>query len=560
MKPIKTDVVSITKSLVLSAVFIAGLFCFLSADFVKAQKQRATTEISGTVLGGNGKPLQKAFVALSDGSYLKTLAVAEADQNGNFRLTTNKTGLFLLHFNGVNHLTETIVLMVEKPRKITVNAKLFVPEYKEDLSEAFVSSEKVRGVAGTNFTKQQDDTYAAEFETKEKTLDYVIGKALKIRGAIQGTDEGNYKLHESGTLIFKEAIPVNGKVRIVLDPAKLPQPSDAGEISFGNPESADAKLYAIYREMESRKPPQSQQTAANPTSEEINKLVYRINNEKNLSLRKALWLNYLHLTLPANKTDAAMASKALDTISPTSPLWILHPELVDKAVTTANQPAKYKEYLNGVVNRLPSDIKVFAIGTCFFDAFKDKQMEKAQTYLGRLVKEFPDNPMTKFARSTMDKDKKVAIGKPVPAFAAHSFDDPNVLYTNTNIKAKVYLIDFWATWCGPCIGQMPYLHRAYERFRGKGFEILSYSLDSNREVVTNFRKRKQTPMTWLHAIDPQLREMNDEIAKQFELIGIPVAVLVDSNGKILATHLDLEGDKLEKMLAGILGEPESVKW
>lgn len=151
----------------------------------------------------------------------------------------------------------------------------------------------------------------------------------------------------------------------------------------------------------------------------------------------------------------------------------------------------------------------------------------------------------------------MVVGKPVPSFTFNSFDDPNTLYTPSNIKAKVYLIDFWATWCHPCISQMPYLHRAYERFRDKGFEILSYSFDSNRDVVKQFRKGK-TPMPWLHAIDPQLREMNDDVVKQFELYGIPAALLVDANGTILATIFDIDGDNLEKVLTKILGEA-SVK-
>ena len=559
MKLIKMNIVSIIKSVGLSAVFVVANFCAFSVDSVKAQGQKAKTEISGRILGGDGKPMEKAFVALSDGSYLKTLAVAEADQEGNFRLTTEKTGLFLIHFNGVNHLTQSAVLMVEKPRKVTVNAKLFVAEYKEDLSEAIVFSEKVKpGTPGTNFKKQSDGTYVAEFETQEKSVYYTITRAFKIRGFIQGTQKSNFKLHESGILIFKEAIPVEGKVRIVLDPTKLPRSSSAAEVSFGNPESVDAKLYAIYREIESRKP-QQQQSAPIPTSEEISKLVERINNEKNLLLKKALWLNYLHLTLPVNKADSAMVIKALDAITPASPLWILGYDFIDKAVTAANQPVKYKDYVETVINRFPNDIKVGTFGTIFNDAFNAKQMDKAQNYLVRLSKEYPDSPMTKHARYVMDKDKKVVAGKNVPTFTAYSFDNPKVVYTNSNIKAKVYLIDFWATWCAPCLGEMPKLHKAYEKFRNKGFEILSYSFDSNREVVSNFRKRKDTPMPWLHAIDPQLREMNDEIAKQFEIFGIPAVFLVDSNGKILATHFDLGGDNLEKILTEMLGEAKSKK-
>jgi peroxiredoxin len=106
---------------------------------------------------------------------------------------------------------------------------------------------------------------------------------------------------------------------------------------------------------------------------------------------------------------------------------------------------------------------------------------------------------------------------------------------------------------------MPYLHRAYEKYHAKGFEILSYSVDKNRDLVTSFRKRKGTPMPWLNAIDPQLREINGEVPKQFEITGLPAAFLIDANGKILATGSDIEGEDLEKMLAKIFNEPEAIK-
>ena len=248
-----------------------------------------------------------------------------------------------------------------------------------------------------------------------------------------------------------------------------------------------------------------------------------------------------------------MVAKALEIIMPTSPFWILRPELLEKAVTVANQPAKYKDYVQTAVSRFPTDIKLVAIGTAFFNAFNANEMEKAQTYLARLLREYPDDPTTTFFRQLMDKDKKVSVGKSVPAFIAPSFDDPKLVYTNTNIKAKVYLLDFWATWCLPCIEEIPKYYRSYEKFHDKGFEILSYSFDSNREVVINFRKRNAAPMPWLHAIDPRLRGMNDEIVNQFEIIGIPSVFLVDSNGIILATHFDLVGDNLEKILTKTLG-------
>ena len=105
--------------------------------------------------------------------------------------------------------------------------------------------------------------------------------------------------------------------------------------------------------------------------------------------------------------------------------------------------------------------------------------------------------------------------------------------TDASLKGKVYLIDFWATWCAPCIAEFPSLTKLYEQYRRRGFEVLSYSVDANREVVSTFRKDRFR-MPWLHAIDPELREQQSPMAKDFEVLSLPRPLLVDATGTIVA--------------------------
>ncbi len=106
----------------------------------------------------------------------------------------------------------------------------------------------------------------------------------------------------------------------------------------------------------------------------------------------------------------------------------------------------------------------------------------------------------------------------------------------------------------PCVRQIPYLQKAYDRFRSKGFEILSYSVDSRREAVVHFRTERY-PMPWLHSIDSGLREFESDMVKQFEVPILPYALLIDRTGRILATDFELEGQGLEKALSQISGDP-----
>ena len=94
----------------------------------------------------------------------------------------------------------------------------------------------------------------------------------------------------------------------------------------------------------------------------------------------------------------------------------------------------------------------------------------------------------------------------------------------------------------------------YDRYNGAGLEILSYSVDSNREVVKRFRKEK-FPLAWLHAIDPQLQATESEMVKQFEVNFYPTIFLVDAaSGKIVAMNEELRGEKLTELLKKLFDE------
>lgn len=173
--------------------------------------------------------------------------------------------------------------------------------------------------------------------------------------------------------------------------------------------------------------------------------------------------------------------------------------------------------------------------------------------LDRMRTEFPDHQYTKAAFATYDPASQIRAGQNVPPFAIASLSGPGKIYSHDSIPARVYLIDFWATWCGPCTAEMPSLHRVYGAYHDKGFEILSVSLDESREVVEQFRTAK-FPMPWLNAIDADLKAFESKMSKDFGVYGVPRAFLVGRNGEILATDEDLRGEKLERTIARLFPE------
>ena len=115
-----------------------------------------------------------------------------------------------------------------------------------------------------------------------------------------------------------------------------------------------------------------------------------------------------------------------------------------------------------------------------------------------------------------------------------------------NYKGKVVLIDFWATWCGPCRAEIPNVVATYKKYHGQGFEIIGVSLDEDRQKLLSYTKDNN--MTWPQFFDGQ--GWGNKLAVKYGVEAIPATYLLDGNGIIIAN--DLRGDALEQAVAKAL--------
>ena len=139
--------------------------------------------------------------------------------------------------------------------------------------------------------------------------------------------------------------------------------------------------------------------------------------------------------------------------------------------------------------------------------------------------------------------RTTGIGQTASDFTLQTPDGKEL--TLSSLRGKAVLLDFWASWCGPCIREIPGVKRVYEKYHDKGFEILSVSLDNKKENWTQAIEKHQLP--WLHVCS--LKGWQCPVAKLYNVSGVPMMLLIDAEGKIVANQL-----RGEKMLDEAVGK------
>jgi thiol-disulfide isomerase/thioredoxin len=139
---------------------------------------------------------------------------------------------------------------------------------------------------------------------------------------------------------------------------------------------------------------------------------------------------------------------------------------------------------------------------------------------------------------------KPTIGSQAPDLVMETPEGKNM--SISSLKGKYVLVDFWASWCGPCRSENPNLVEAYNKYKDKNFTILGVSLDKNKNAWTSAITTDQ--LSWYHMSD--LKQWSSDAVMKYGIDGIPYNVLIDPNGKIVAEGL--RGEELHQQLQALL--------
>lgn len=178
-----------------------------------------------------------------------------------------------------------------------------------------------------------------------------------------------------------------------------------------------------------------------------------------------------------------------------------------------------------------------------------------ESLVTQLISAFPQSPSVQaiadnYRRMKAEKDEAniFAPGKPAPDFTELMLDRQTTM-SLSDLKGKLVLLDFWASWCGPCRKENPNVVRLYEHYKDKGFTVMSVSLDDNLERWKMAIEQDQ--LSWPNHVS-DLKKWSSAAAKIYQVRGIPFTVLIDEEGNIVATNL--RGVQLEEALKARLGE------
>ena len=183
----------------------------------------------------------------------------------------------------------------------------------------------------------------------------------------------------------------------------------------------------------------------------------------------------------------------------------------------------------------------------------NQNFEVYEMLVDQIVKGFDGAPTVNFVKSNYlnFKAKHDEMAFLMPGKEALDFMQPKLdgkPLRLSDLRGKVVLLDFWASWCGPCRRENPNVVKIYEKYKDAGFTVMSVSLDKDKNAWQEAIKRDN--LSWTNHVS-DLKAWSNEAAQLYKVTGIPFTVLIDKDGKIIKTNV--RGEELGELLKNVFG-------
>jgi thiol-disulfide isomerase/thioredoxin len=504
--------------------------------------------LTGTLVGHDGKPMKLAHVSIGGESI-------QVGADGSFEAPLVARGFERVMLTGVDHGDYAIGLLLDGS-SVHVDAKLGTYAHPESFDNAsvvevrFVGDDIALGKT-TPLVAGKDGRYTANIEAPDGEFAYEIRGITAQAGRSMNSDEATEYRYDGDGNYANVVTAKGGSVTVKLDPARLLPSGVATVVTFSEPDSNVAKVSAVYQDLAQWRGGTDEETAARSAA-----LAARIGAEEDATVRQALMIAYLSTlgrTVSREHPPAdvvAIADRALAEIPASADLWGMSRSAAMTAVSIASGDG-HRGYLEDMLASMqdPEESSEMLFNMMWV-ARSDGDEEAVGRYFATMKEQYAGTRYSGLAEM-FNPDRMIRPGRDVPAFDLASFDDATEHFTPASFKGKVVLVEFWATWCGPCVEEMPALHAAHEKYKHRGFTILSVCADDPPDAVRKFRKDK-FPMPWPNVVIEG--DGAKSTKEMFEVAALPTQLLIGRDGKILATGAQLRGSGLDTALEKHLGK------
>jgi thiol-disulfide isomerase/thioredoxin len=250
--------------------------------------------------------------------------------------------------------------------------------------------------------------------------------------------------------------------------------------------------------------------------------------------------------LDSDNFTAAEIDSFLNRISSDSPLWLMHYTALSSAIDISNVENQVS-LLSAMASKSPyPELQGEALYNLVKYHHENGNEKKLHNAFFELTSNHPDHFRTGYAYRNFAPEPPITEGQPLPYNEFKNLDGNGSLNFE-EIDESYLLIDFWATWCGPCIQAMPKLQKLNTEFKDEDFAILSISVDEKPESVLSFQEKWEMP--WYNAHEPQ---EGDKIRKM-GIMGVPHYILLGPDRKVLShDQFLLRSDKISEVVSRYL--------
>lgn len=539
----------------------------LLATVSSAAAQRPEVLVSVKLLRFDGKPVKTGNVILAalNGDYENPIANFSVGSDGKREFPIYGGGFYKVWFAAPDHEIFGAPLVIDSLRdagaRLSLTVQLAPHDYKESFDTVWIVGDwnKFDFETASPMLKQPNGTFI--FDLNAERAAYQLLGVTKKRRSVNGTMSDDFIYDNAGDYYSVVVKKPNAPLVIEFNPALLPRTSDktlpkvAFNARFAHLQTLSRLDWLYQRHLAKAQEGLEQwtkrggfaSTYAHDYGDFPDEALNAIRDDKLPEvIRQVLVAQLLSLPYYRPKNASLLLDLAERLLGIGYPMWSLYPDAV---LNYAKLKGKDRELI----------LRKFAAQT------PDRGIElRCVAELALLAKESGDSAKIREvyqgARKTLgdlkegvlllqelDPDKPTLEGKPIPPFELKTIDGKKL--TDKSLRGKYVLLDFWMSWYAPTLAERDFLVDAYERFKGKNFEIVSVSLDDKLADAKAFLD-KRPDLKWTQCFVE--KRFESDIAKRFRIQSVPFPILIAPDGKTLALGVSLRQYQLAETLSKFL--------